>query len=283
VTSPDQLSPVRVPAATPVTLPFGMTWEDLASALPGFVGGGTASVSHLKRGRHQGGQSSVILTLTYVGRGGRSRERTVFFKQNPDESREGETYRYLTGRGLSVPDLLICLDQADDEVLGLEFLPSIGLQSGDVDDLLRLVAALNSLSEVPATVATTRRGMPQSEFEQLLEAAARNIARTWPEHRPERWVDLYREAAPAYGDLQRALTHGELAAQQVGRTQDGRLVMFDLATVGERARFADVANVLQVLVRALGSRRAITAVPVSASPGGGRLSVAMEEYPLVAS
>jgi hypothetical protein len=176
----------------------------------------------------------------------------VFIKHNPGESREAETYRYLTGHGLSVPALLMCLERPDDEVLGLEFLPSIGLQSGDLDELLQLVAALNSMTEVPGTISTTRRGMPQSEFEQLLESAAENVARSWPAHRSERWVDLYREATRACGDLPRALTHGELAAQQVGRTQDGRLVMFDLATVGERARFADLANVLQVLVRLSG-------------------------------
>lgn len=247
MTLPDHLSPSRMPSAEPVPLPFGMTWGDLAAALPGFAGGGSASVSHLKRGRHQGGQPSVILTLTYVGSDGRSRERTVFFKRNPDECREAETYSYLTGR-LSVPDLLLCLDRADDEVLGLEFVPSIGLASGDVDDLLRLVAGLNSLTGVPATIAATRPGMAESEFEHLLEAATEHVGRAWPELRPDLWVGLYREAARVCGDLPQALTHGELAAQQVGRTQDGRLVLFDLATVGERARFADLANVLQVLV-----------------------------------
>ncbi len=246
MTSPDHLSPSRRPSAEPEPLPFGMTWGDLATALPGFAGGGIASVSHLKQGRHQGGQPSVILTLTYVGRDGRSRERTVFVKQNPDDCREAETYRYLTGR-LPVPDLLLCLDRAHNEVLGLEFVPSIGLESGDVDDLLHLVAALNSLTKVPATIAATRPGMAPSEFELLLEAATEHVGRAWPELRPDLWVGLYREAVRVCGDLPRALTHGELAAQQVGRTQDGRLVLFDWATVGERARLADFANVLQLL------------------------------------
>lgn len=247
MTSPDQLSPSRLLATEPVPLPFGMTWVDLATALQGYAGGGTAHVSHRKRGRHQGGQPSVILTLGYVDRDGRSREQTVFFKQNPDKCREAEAYRYLSGR-LSVPDLLLCLDRTDDEVLGLEFLPSIGLGSGDVDDLLRQVATLNSLTGAPATIAATMPGMPQSEFEHLLEAATEHVGRARPELRPDRWVDLYRDAVRVCGDVPRALTHGELAAQQVGRTQDGRLVMFDLATLSDRPRFADLANVLHDLV-----------------------------------
>jgi hypothetical protein len=43
------------------------------------------------------------------------------------------------------------------------------------------------------------------------------------------------------------LTHGELAFQQVGWTGN-RLVVFDLATLGARARFFDIANVLADLV-----------------------------------
>lgn len=252
MTSPDQLSPGRAPSPTPAPLPFETTWADVAGALPGFTAGGTARVSHLRRGMHQGGQSSVIMTLSYVGQGGRRCERTVFFKRNPDGAREAETYRYLVERKLSVPDLLIRLDRADHEVLGLELLPSIGLRPGDLDDALHLVAALNSIIDAPATIATTPVGIPQSEFEELLGATAEDVARRWPEHRPDRWVDLYRRAVHVHGQLPRALTHGELAAQQVGRTRDGRLVMFDLATVGERPRFADLANVLQLLVRLSG-------------------------------
>ena len=252
MTSPDQLSPGREPSPTPVPLPFEITWADVAGALPGFTGGGIARVSHVRRGMHQGGRPSVIMTLSYVGQGGRRCERTVFFKRNQDGAREAETYRYLAGRGFSVSDLLICLDRADHEVMGLEFLPSIGLQPSDLDDVLQLVAALNSIDDAPATIATTPVGMAQAEFEELLGAAAEDVARGWPEHRPDLWVDLYRRAVHVHGQLPRALTHGELAAQQVGRTRDGRLVVFDLATVGERPRFADLANVLQLLVRLSG-------------------------------
>ena len=147
-----------------------------------------------------------------------------------------------------MPDLAVCVEGEHEEVLGVEFLPAIGMEAADVDDLVRLVATLNALTDAPWTIATPA-GMPQPEFEQLLATAMDDVAARWPEHRSGDWLQLYRSAARSYLTLPRALTHGELAAQQVGRTEDGRLVVFDLATVGMRPRFADLANLLQALGR----------------------------------
>ena len=249
MTSPDDLSPASVLSTSPAALPLGVTWEDLAGGLPGLVSTGTATTSHVKRGQHQGGQPSTIMTLSYLGEAGRSREQTVFFKQNPPDSREGGAYRYLAPVGMSVPPLVLRLARGDNEVLGLEFLPSIGLHPSDVDDLLDLMATLNALTDVPAEIAMIRCGMPQTEFEQTLDVAIEEVKDRWPEHHPTRWVELYRQAVGVHRALPRALTHGQLAAQQVGRTRDGGLVIFDWATLGERARLTDVANILDDLAR----------------------------------
>lgn len=137
-------------------------------------------------------------------------------------------------------------------MLGLEFVPSVGWRPADVDDVLHQMAALHSLTDVPAGISTIGPGLPQTAFEKLVEAAVDEVAATWPDHQPNRWVDLYRRAVGVHQTLPRALTHGELAAQQVGRTRDGRLVIFDWATLGERPRFTDVANTLNDLVRLSG-------------------------------
>jgi hypothetical protein len=47
----------------------------------------------------------------------------------------------------------------------------------------------------------------------------------------------------------------ELAPQQVGQRENGRLVMLDLATVGHRSRFADLAKLLQRLSHFSGEDR----------------------------
>ena len=215
------------------------------------------------------------MTLTYTGDTGCPREQAVFFKRNADGSREGDAYRHLIARRVSVPRLILHLDHTDHEVLGLEFLPSIGLMPDDVDPLLRLIAVLNAATDVPPTIAATGRGLPKEEFEQLLVTAAAVVARGWPKHNPVSWLELYRRAVGVHQALPRALTHGELAAQQVGHTPDGQLVVFDWATVGHRARFADVANIVQVLEqlseedertvlsRYLGHLRAAGGVPCS--------------------
>ncbi len=151
-----------------------------------------------------------------------------------------------------MPELLLCLDRGDGEVLVLEFLPSIGLHPGDVDALLHQLAVLSSLTEVPADLSSPGPGLPRARFEQLVAAAVEKVAITHPGHRPHRWMDLYRLAVGVHQSLPKALTHGELAAQQVGHTRDGPLVLVDRAILGRRARLTDLANVMQDLVQLSG-------------------------------
>lgn len=246
VASSDDLSPVAVPAE-PTTLPFSLTWSDVAGCLPGCVASGRAWVSHVKRGRHQGGHPSVIITLSYRDAEGVDRERTVFFKRNTGESREAHRYRFLSERGISLPAVLVCVERPNEEVLGLEFLPFIGVRAEDVNDVLQLIAGLNAVIDVPDDVATLHPGMKQAEFEHLVAGSLVRLDAMWPEFRARAWLDVYRDAHLRHEKLPQALCHGELAAQQVGHASDGRLVLFDLATVAKRARFADIANMLRFL------------------------------------
>ncbi|SDS83446.1 hypothetical protein SAMN04488543_2472 [Friedmanniella luteola] len=252
MTSPDQLSPRRLSPPRPAPLPFGLTWADLEDALPGASAGGHAVVSHARRGRHRGGHPSVIMTLSCGAPSGPPRQRTLFFKLNRDGSREAHHHRFLAERGVPVPHLAVCVERAHEEVLGLEFLPSVGLGPADVDDVLRLVAALNALTDVPDAVGQPPPGRPQAEFEHLLAQTLEQLGPARADRGPASWFTTYRRAAALHRDLPTALTHGELAAQQVGRTAGGRLVMFDLATAGRRPRFADIANLLATAARLSG-------------------------------
>lgn len=252
MTSPDHLSPAPASSPEPAALPFGLTWADLADVLPGGAAGGRAVVSHLKRGRHQGGHPSVIMTLSWESPSG-PRRTTLFFKSNPGDSREASRYRFLTDHRIAVPRLEVCVERAGREVLGLQFLPSIGTGPADVDDVLGLVARLNALTDVPDAVGATPAGLPQAQFERLLLPALDEISSSHPDLGATTWLDTYRRALVAYRALPTALTHGELAPQQLGRTEEGTLVMLDLATVGRRPRFTDLANLLATLAQLAGT------------------------------
>ena len=231
----------------PAPLPFDLTWTDLEDALLEGAIGDSAVVSHVRRGQHQGGHPSVAMTLSYNTPSGHRGQTTLFFKLNPDDSREAERYRFLTDHGIPVPHLAACVERDSEEVLGIQFLPSIGIGPTDVDEILRSIAALNSLTDVPDVIGNTPPGLPQAQFEQLLRQALDEVGTTHPKHVTTTWLTTYRRAVVLYQDLPTALTHGELAPQHFGTTENGSLVMFDLATVGLRPRFADIANLFATL------------------------------------
>ncbi|WP_157973745.1 phosphotransferase [Desertihabitans aurantiacus] len=252
MSTPAELSPTPLEPGRPVALPFGLTWADLRAAFEHELGAeGRAVVSHAKRGRHQGGHPSVILTVSCDPQE-RHCSRTLFFKLNRDGSREAQRYRFLTERGVPVPQLVVCVEREGEEVLGLQLLPSIGIGPDDVEEVLRLVATLNSLTGVPADIGSPPPGLPPEEFEARLSEALDELDGVFADHGPSGWLDTYRHAARVYRDLPQALTHGELAPQQLGRTEDGTLVLLDLATLGRRARFADIANLLPTLAELSG-------------------------------
>jgi len=245
--SPAELSPLPVPARS-VSLPYQLTWADLAPCLPSYGGPGSAWTTYSKRGRHQGSDRNTIVTLHYRDTDGEPRQRTLFVKEIADRSsREAARYRYLSEHGVPVARLLATVDRAESEVIVLEFLPTIGIDPGDADELLAAAGKLNAVTDAPAEVFTARPGMDQASFDAVVLDALTRLQLSFPVVEPARWATSYRRGADAYRELPRTLTHGELAPQQVGRTPEGALVLFDLETAAERPRFADVANVLRTL------------------------------------
>lgn len=245
--SPAELSPLPVPAR-PVPLPYGLTWTDVAGCLPGYAGGGSAWTTYVKQGLHQGGRGNTLLTLRYRDADDHERHRTVFLKQIKDpRRREAARYRYLADRGVAVPRLLGAVERAETEVIMVEFLPTIGIAPEEADELLALGAMLNALPDNPESVFAALPGMDQEAFDALVAEALARLAGSYPAVDPAAWLDAYRRAVDAYHRLPRALTHGEFAPQQLGRTVDKTLVLFDLETAAQRPRFADVATVLHTL------------------------------------
>jgi hypothetical protein len=245
--SPAELSPVPV-QGKPVPLPYGLTWADVGACLPGYATGGSAWTTYAKQGLHQGGNSSTLLTLRYRDADDHDQHRTVFLKQIEDPGRrEAARYRYLAGCGISVAPLLAAVDRGNAEVIIVEFLPRIGVLREEADELLALGASLNALTDSPETLFALPPGTDQDSFNGLVAEALVRLAGSYPAVDPPGWLDGYRRAVDAYHRLPHALTHGEFAPQQIGRTSDGKLVLFDLETAGQRPRFADVAAVLRTL------------------------------------
>jgi hypothetical protein len=241
------LSPHPV-AARRVPLPFGLTWADVSAQLPEYGSGGTAWRTHRKSGLHQGGAGSALVTVSYRDPDGRPRRCALFVKHIDDPSRrEAARYRYLAARRVPVARLLTAVERAGAEVIVLEFLPQVGIRPEEADEMLAAAAALNVLTETPDTVFPLTPGMEQADFESLVSESLVRLRVDHPMIEPRRWLAAYQRALEAYRRLPLALTHGEFAPQQVGRTEDDELVVFDLETAARRPRFTDVASVLRTL------------------------------------
>lgn len=129
----------------------------------------------------------------------------------------------------------------------VEFLPTIGIQPREADELLRLVARLNSTNAPHSRLFHSATGTPTEMFNERVKAALVASARGLGAVDPARWYDAYQLAEDAATSLPTAINHGELFFQQIGWARaEGRrtLVMFDLETMSLRPRFTDVANVL---------------------------------------
>lgn len=180
----------------------------------------------------------------------------VFVKANgvPDRH-EAVRYRALAGTGVPVPRVLHVLALPPVEVLVLECLDRIGIDfgsSGEVLELLRLVAALNAAR--PSVRLTASPGMPEAD----LDAAILSAMRSLPVD-ADRWYAAYIAAAAKIAAMPVALCHGEFYFQQVGwaRREGGlTLVVFDLETLAYRPRFADVGSVLYALAAETGRSQA---------------------------
>ncbi len=251
-----ELSPVRT-RPEPVPLPYGLTVDDL---LPLFGSGAllgrlTCHGSHRKQGLH-GGSNSCIVTLVLVTPSGRKLRQTVFIKATTNSvEREADAYRLLNRAGVRTPELLAVVDRAGVEVIVLEFLPKIGIDFGDrqqVEDLLRQTARLNS---VAVAGSRTSAGVMSVDFDRTVERAVGALAEQGliTDREAAHWWLRYQHAQRVVAQMPTALTHGELYFQQVGITErTGSVALFDLATVGVRARLTDVASILKPLAERAG-------------------------------
>jgi hypothetical protein len=239
-------------------LPYDLTWDDLRPALPGFdpprQGQALAFTSHAKQGLN-GGDNSCILTLRYPVNRRWFLSETIFFKRSRDPKKtEAQKYRFISGQGVPTPRLLAAFQKGESEVILLEFLPTIGINfksPSEVDSLLRLVAKLNTIRN-PPDWSTPSPGLPQVEFDQLVQAALAEMASDWslPEIVVSRWFEAYQDSQQAALIMPLAVNHNEFYFQQVGwaqRRSSRRLVLFDLESMALAPRFTDIANILYPL------------------------------------
>lgn len=259
---PANLSPLAK-APRRCALPYGLTWDDLRPFLPDFAerGGAQAQAfaAYEKQGLN-GGANSCILTLRYPSRRDRFRSETVFIKHTVDlEKAEAQKYQYLASHDLPTPRLLAAIHRGGSETIILEFLPTIGIDfrdANEVNSLLHLVAELNSLPQPPDLFNESPED-PQVEsraaFDKTVLDALTKMSRdtTLPVTMDApRWFDAYQMAQTASRSMPLAVNHGEFYFQQVGWTQPDatrRLVIFDLETMSLRPRFTDIASVLYPL------------------------------------
>lgn len=209
----------------PIPLPYGLQWTDL----PDFAADGRCCVSYEIRGLHRT-ENSRICTLSYMTKAGAVRESTVFIKRTTQN--EVRNHHFLAAAGFPIPRLVTWTNN----VLVLEFLARVGIRPSDTDEVLRLIARLNAIENT----VDAPRGLPGGQH-------ARKVRQALAKLGAGGHIRAYQEIDQEVARLPAALTHGELAFQQMGWAGD-RLVFFDLATLGGRARFFDIANVMADLV-----------------------------------
>ena len=249
-----ELSP-RTVEPRRVDLPFGLTWGRLAPAMPGLVEDRAeaeciATCRFELRGLRDE-RASMPLTLHHPVAGG-SRAVDVFVKRTPVDAPEAPWYRLLADAAVPVADLLVEATSPDggDAVIVLGFLEVIGIDfeaAADVDELLRLLARLNA---VDVAVPRGPRGLPEDEFTRRVRAALARLDGV----DVDAWLAAYEATKRSCASMPLALTHGEMYFQHVGRRRrdHGPLVLLDLATLGLRPRFTDVAGVVGALSRRTG-------------------------------
>lgn len=253
------LSPLRVPGADSV-LPFSLDWQVIAAGLVGLDEERVSECRAIERYRIRGLRArdrSTILTVSYPTTGGGVAIVDIFVKRTPRTLGEARRHGQLSAAGVPLPRLLWRTELPDrEDVLGFEFLDTIGIDfvsDDEVSELLTLLARLNAVApRALGESANPPAGRPEAEFTALVRDALA-VARSgglldWAPRSIDEWLALYRDAKSWAARMPTAVTHGEMYFQQVGRAKSGPLVMFDLATVGLRPRFADLGSVIRGLV-----------------------------------
>jgi hypothetical protein len=251
--TPAALSPLsRAPERC--ALPYGLTDDDLR---PSLNDAGAqpiiAFASHDKQGLN-GGPNSCILTLQYTTKAGAAATQIVFIKQStrPD-SFEAERYGLLQRHGVPTPRLLATTRRPNEEIIVTEFLPTIGIEFGrmnEVEELLRLVAHLNAIP-VNVTEPPRQPAAAPNEYDQKLSRTIQAVVTAyWPGADANKLFASYLSAQSRMHGLPTAYNHCEFYYQQVGWSVNGgvrQLVVFDLATLIVCARFTDIGGVLPSL------------------------------------
>lgn len=252
------LSPLRI-AEQAIDLPFGLAWEQLSALLIDLDRARIDDCRAFERYELQGLRDrarSVVTTIWYPTSNG-SALVDLFVKRSSDGV-EAERHEQLTWAGIPLPRLLLDVEAAGGErILGFEFLDTIGIDFASFDEvaeLLALVAALNALA--PAVLGDSPLpppGRPEPEFTRNVARAVETAMKMgllgWATFEVSEWLEVYREAKRWGSSMPKAVTHGELYFQQVGRAGRGPLVLFDLATVGVRPRLSDLCSLIGGLAR----------------------------------
>lgn len=261
---PEALSPRPLAETAACPLPYGLTWGQVAPALPQLdVASMEKSRSYrtyAKQGRFQGSDSSCILTIEHPTVDGPLVSRTVFVKRTPPDGPEAAHYALLAAERVPTPRLLVAVDVAGREVIITEFLPTIGVDlrsSDEVTTMLWAIARLNAVGLVPSR-GQVRPGRPRPEMDRRRREGLAVLARD-PRTGVDvdRWFQAFDRLRRATAPMPEALTHGEFSFQQCGwadRANERELVIFDLATMGRRERFADLTSVLSPAAEAMGVR-----------------------------
>ncbi|GAB3758242.1 hypothetical protein [Microlunatus parietis] len=245
-------SPIRIEAPAQVELPWGLQWDDLRGAIPELRLPLGVFRTHEIRGLHQSGRSQILL-LRYEDRDGRQQARTIFLKLGNPARPEVAKYRYLLERGAPVSPPLGTATTAAGEIMIFPFLPTIGTTAEEADDLLGLVAEINSIRDPAAELFRPPQGTPG--YGERIREVLIDFLPTAEEAR--RWFDAYQEAIVAADAIPLALNHNELSFQQVGWLDQGpgdrrRLVVFDLETMSLRPLYTDLAGMLPSLANQTG-------------------------------
>lgn len=259
----EHLSPRRLEEPVPCKLPYELGWADVGRCLPGFdfsrAGEAQAFRAFDKRGRFQGDEGSRILTFRYPTLDGTWSETTAFVKGIVDpRHRESEKYAFLARHDVPTPRLLGSVARDGGEVIVTEFLPRIGINfdaPSEIDDLLRLLARLNSVQVRPDTFHAGP-GMPREQMDARRKTALARLA-TDPRTGVDvgRWFEAFRAARDIVDVMPLALAHGEFSFQQSGwsnRDDDETLVILDLATMALHPRFADLVSILPAIASETG-------------------------------
>lgn len=259
---PAHLSPLaKAPLAC--ALPYDLTWDDLRPILPDFDERGSAKAqafaSYEKQGLN-GGSNSCILTLRYPSGENQLWSKTIFIKRTTSpEKAEAHKYQFIASQGVPTPHLLGAIRRGGAEIILLEFLPTIGIDfrdANEVNSILHLVAHLNSIQSPPDLFnrpSRDRQHASNAAFDGSVQAALTDLSRdrTLPATIDvPRWFNAYQIAQEASDSMSLAVNHDEFYFQQVGWAQRGatrQLVIFDLETMSLRPRFTDIASVLYPL------------------------------------